>query len=622
MTEANPILARAYAHTTKKNSVNVSNVSIQEGDIEEQIEKRVYKPPNRSQSQCHKPIRTNLSYVSSTTTSTVNNKNIEYVIEEEEQRGGKECVSPYRIEKALNMNANNRNKDVSEERQLMRNISNTNISSLSSNSYINNNKKISQQGQPSQYNLHNQFITNNSSRLSINSQKVPGTNLNASNVSVLPSKNHIINNLLESNHPPNGGFLINSKNTANNEPYSTKTFVPKHRTNSITNSYNTPTKNISTLINQVKNGGINQLSKINMNYTQNQFQTNQYQTKPNNQYQTNNNQNQNYNANFKNQYTTNYNSQYDTNLGQNNKKECLVNLEDFMLIEEKLCEIIDNLKTNRQNINDCFDWWNFYFNCSLSGNFDVYFKEESAKIIVRDYQNLELITMILTYDASHDKDTLKSVVLILKSIFVLLHENLLFICEYILSKVSYESLTNVWVHKLKGLVKSKLNNKTKSKDHAAEIRENNRDITDYLRIILKNYPSNEKIDQLISMFKNLNKINKNILNEFFRNKIIRLVNKNASVLASQLQESEILQLQKNNRIMYPYLRKEALKEYTLVLDLDETLIHFQVDGLDEQKGLLRMRPGLFEFLESVSRHYELVVFTAATQDVYYKILNF
>ena len=78
----------------------------------------------------------------------------------------------------------------------------------------------------------------------------------------------------------------------------------------------------------------------------------------------------------------------------------------------------------------------------------------------------------------------------------------------------------------------------------------------------------------------------------------------------------------------PYLpRKEIMDSpYTLVLDLDETLIHFvsAAEGIDsENKNLglesdsdyfYMVRPWCNKFLKELSVHFEIVLFTAAMQD--------
>ncbi len=56
------------------------------------------------------------------------------------------------------------------------------------------------------------------------------------------------------------------------------------------------------------------------------------------------------------------------------------------------------------------------------------------------------------------------------------------------------------------------------------------------------------------------------------------------------------------------------KEYTLVLDLDETLIHYDVDE-NENEGFYLIRPGALRFLYEMKYYYELVVFTAAIAEV-------
>ena len=53
--------------------------------------------------------------------------------------------------------------------------------------------------------------------------------------------------------------------------------------------------------------------------------------------------------------------------------------------------------------------------------------------------------------------------------------------------------------------------------------------------------------------------------------------------------------------------------YTLVLDLDETLIHYECDDTDGDYYLIR--PGAIKFLKELALDYEIVIFTAAMPEV-------
>lgn len=52
--------------------------------------------------------------------------------------------------------------------------------------------------------------------------------------------------------------------------------------------------------------------------------------------------------------------------------------------------------------------------------------------------------------------------------------------------------------------------------------------------------------------------------------------------------------------------------HTLVLDLDETLVHYIERPGDS--GTFLVRPGAKEFLKKMNKYYEVVIFTAAMQD--------
>lgn len=64
----------------------------------------------------------------------------------------------------------------------------------------------------------------------------------------------------------------------------------------------------------------------------------------------------------------------------------------------------------------------------------------------------------------------------------------------------------------------------------------------------------------------------------------------------------------------PAMAKNMQMKYTLVLDLDETLVHFE-ENEDRSGGQFHIRPFAIEFLKQMSNHFELVIFTAALKEV-------
>jgi hypothetical protein len=67
-----------------------------------------------------------------------------------------------------------------------------------------------------------------------------------------------------------------------------------------------------------------------------------------------------------------------------------------------------------------------------------------------------------------------------------------------------------------------------------------------------------------------------------------------------------------------FLPPGASKKYTLVLDLDETLVHFKNEN---GKAKFLIRPYTYTFLKNLSFHFEIIIFTAAQKEYADWILN-
>ena len=264
--------------------------------------------------------------------------------------------------------------------------------------------------------------------------------------------------------------------------------------------------------------------------------------------------------------------------------------------------------------NECFDFWNYYFNCSLYGSLEKLFTNVMDSNNVQISINYILMSILICYDSSYDNEILDSVFPVLKDLLNLSHKNLLLIYEHILSKISTESKENIWVLKLLNIVNSSKNQEWNdystlngySMTLVEKINFNTGIIIQNIRVLLKNY----KIQYLTSLFKKINDKSYEDINNFYRQYILRVDNVNGPVLASII-------LRDNSEfksVPPPYLHTHNQKQYSLILELDETIVYFKVNPSNENEGVLKVRPGVMEFLEEVDKYYELIIFTCANQD--------
>ena len=308
------------------------------------------------------------------------------------------------------------------------------------------------------------------------------------------------------------------------------------------------------------------------------------------------------------------------------KKNSSIHIEDLLILEEKLNDISNALNTTKVMQDECFDFWNFYFNCSLNGSLEKIFNNlmdsNNAKISIKYI----LISILICYDCSFDEDILNNVYSILKDLLNLNYKNLILIYEHILSKISTDNKDNIWVSKLLTLVNSSKNNDF---DYNYNFNEFNNTFNEYsmtliekinfntgiiiqnVRVLLKNYKT-PKVEYLTSLFKKINEKSYEDINTFYQQFILRVENYSGSILASVIfKQNPNFNL---NSEPSPYIHSINKKKYTLILDLGETLVHFKVNPDNDGEGILKVRPWVTEFLNEVVKYYELIIFTGATDD--------
>ncbi len=543
-----------------------------------------YKTPKKKNYQI--PVKKNIKTVSPDLPNKTNKIYTKGIV--------KKCQA--KKEKNKNSNNNNTNNSNIGNNPLDNNTMNNNNINNNDNEY---NRSFSQMEIEQMKNNNNINICNNNSNKKNNNQ---------------------INNNSQINNTMNN-FLKNNKNQLYH--------CPETKVNQLSNSYNKNNKNIYFNKKICKKGAcqINNFnSKINVysdeekermqteNIINNLGDMNTFQNFDNNFYYNESTKNLGVgliNPSLMNDSDYSFANGYYSEADQIIQKSALLNIEELLMTEEKLSAVINCIEEGKPCAEECFEWMNSYSQSDLINNVEKFFIKEQYIKIIRVSVNCNIFSLILCYVISLDEIFFYRLSLNLLNIMKINHRILILISKYLKNRIIDN---NIYVERLNQLI---INYEPMNKNKLQIIKDINyfcNNLKQLLLTILAFYSKQE----LILIYREIENLSSSNLIKIYREKFHRNSNQNGSIFAS----SAYFRMHKfNGGVPIPFLNTISNKPYTLVLDLDETLIHFKSNPNNESSGKIMIRPYLYEFLRAIKEDYELIIFTAATQDYADPIIN-
>ena len=344
-----------------------------------------------------------------------------------------------------------------------------------------------------------------------------------------------------------------------------------------------------------------------------------------------------------------------------------LNLEDFILIIQKFETIrddylslySDNLASGTCNAQKIFietiyssrikiyDLYKFYMGCSFDGLPEKLYVSKISKYAMHISSIIFIISLGVIYIISHKikitQDCLEQIIQLIN----IQEKIFLFFCDSIAKKLNPKYTDNIWLNQILNILNDKLFLNTDDDNHIQQIKNLAIDAYDIINELMlavyingkkKNasFKTQEKFlyDNFYNKdYKHLTQIQIYDLKELFDENIFNTINIRSSTININIfpDNNYIPKIKGINIISYdiaipientiiptnvkiPYLNFKCNKEYTLVIDLDETMVNFKFTDLNKGLGKIFLRPGLENFLEVISEFYEIIVFTSGTKD--------
>ena len=280
-----------------------------------------------------------------------------------------------------------------------------------------------------------------------------------------------------------------------------------------------------------------------------------------------------------------------------------INLEDLVIQEDKLWNILDNIRTNC-NFNFSAEEYLEFSQITSIQDISVFFRDKKLRSFANIAGIYEYISVMLCSFVYLKNFLSQQSVDHLKNMLYYSHQNLLLITNQILNRVNKEYKNNIWVIKLREIIKNKKSTFIKG-DDSFIIEHNCNILYNALGNFLLIYFNNENEARIFAILNDILIHINTCLIDNVKNNLTNL--KNMIIHCNENSQNSVMHI----NIPGPFLPKMNSKyKYTLVLDLDETIIHCP----DQQEIQPLIRPGTEKFLSELSQYYEIVIFTAAMQD--------
>ena len=346
-----------------------------------------------------------------------------------------------------------------------------------------------------------------------------------------------------------------------------------------------------------------------------------------------------------------------------------INLENILELEKRIKFLLDKINKYQICQKECYEYIIYFFDNNLYNEESKIFKHNHTKKNFLDNLKIEILCFFLCYDITFSKSFNQTAILF-KTIFNIIHTNFLIFASYLITnnqmninKFNQKHLENL-ISIIDQDLKVKLNKREMNDyDILQLITNNSKNINNYYKMVIDNiygqyYLSNNNNIRFPQCLNNENKSNftedelLNIKSSFFFDSYRLLtnynfedlyeffniyLNKKRNLIKSQKLENNFidnnnisnrnskrikLNIIENKIEKYLLPKIKSNYKYSLVLDLDETLICIKRDNNNNKIKhnkfnnlmTLILRPGLLDFLHKMKKLYELILFSLGTSE--------